>query len=275
MSIDISIKNFINDVYASAFRERDVFYSLSSNFYDSLNTKEREIMVEAYRSRVNYIRNNVSLQIPPVISEDDDSLPHVKYHPKFGWVLSKGGATAFLGKFNLTEVPSIAVGHMTYFSSSWVLRSTGRLVVGCFCCIAENFDVSVGMENHPTEFMANLHWSRNERLKFINESFNFDACRGDSSLSVEIGNDVWIGRNVRVQPGTKIPNGVVIGEGSFVRGVLEPYGVYVGNPARLIKYRFPENVISKIERLEWWHWDFDHIRREFHLFNTPMHTNAD
>jgi virginiamycin A acetyltransferase len=61
----------------------------------------------------------------------------------------------------------------------------------------------------------------------------FQASRG----GIVIGNDVWIGANCVLLDGTRIPNGVVIGAGSLVREGLEVYGVYAGNPLRLIKRR--------------------------------------
>tara|TARA_R110001606_G_scaffold368214_1_gene523957 strand:+ start:406 stop:924 length:519 start_codon:yes stop_codon:yes gene_type:complete len=52
-----------------------------------------------------------------------------------------------------------------------------------------------------------------------------------------IGNDVWIGGGVIVTPGKKIGNGVIIAAGSVVTKDLDDYGIYGGNPAKLIRFR--------------------------------------
>lgn len=54
---------------------------------------------------------------------------------------------------------------------------------------------------------------------------------------VIIEDDVWIGTGVSILDGVKIANGSVIGAGSVVTRSTEPYGIYVGNPARLVKFR--------------------------------------
>ncbi len=58
-----------------------------------------------------------------------------------------------------------------------------------------------------------------------------------SERPVIIGDDVWIGSNVLILPGSKIGNGVILGAGSVVRGNLPDYAVVVGNPAKIIKFR--------------------------------------
>jgi acetyltransferase-like isoleucine patch superfamily enzyme len=60
-----------------------------------------------------------------------------------------------------------------------------------------------------------------------------------SKQGIRIGNDVWLGAGVRVLDGAEIGDGCVVGAGAVVRGTLEPYGVYAGVPARLVKRRAP------------------------------------
>lgn len=54
---------------------------------------------------------------------------------------------------------------------------------------------------------------------------------------VSIGNDVWIGSRVTILPGVHIGDGVVVGAGSIVTKDLQPYAIYAGNPAKLIRLR--------------------------------------
>lgn len=72
------------------------------------------------------------------------------------------------------------------------------------------------------------------------------------TYSLEIGNDVWIGVNVIITCKCRyIGDGVVVGAGSVVTHDLEPYGIYAGNPARLIRYRFDENTRNRIMQSKW------------------------
>lgn len=69
-----------------------------------------------------------------------------------------------------------------------------------------------------------------------------------------IRNDVWIGDEAMFLGGSKIENGCVIGARTVVPSNFksEPYGVYVGSPARLVRFRFSERIREKLLELEWW-----------------------
>jgi len=68
--------------------------------------------------------------------------------------------------------------------------------------------------------------------------------QGESRAGIRIGDDVWLGARVTVLDGVTISNGCVIGAGSVVTASTEPYGVYVGVPAKLVKYRRPPLAAS-------------------------------
>lgn len=59
---------------------------------------------------------------------------------------------------------------------------------------------------------------------------------------VIIGNDVWIGDSAILLPGTKIGNGVIVGAGAVVRGVVPEYAIIIGNPAQIIGYREDRSI---------------------------------
>ena len=61
--------------------------------------------------------------------------------------------------------------------------------------------------------------------------------QGMSCKGILIEDDVWIGAGVKVLDGVRIGKGCVIGANSVVTHSTEPYGVYVGIPARKIKSR--------------------------------------
>lgn len=119
--------------------------------------------------------------------------------------------------------------------------------IGAFCSIANNFVAGGAM--HP--------------LDWVSTSPVFYRVGGGTgvhlgNLEIEkvkrtiIGNDVWIGTRVIVMQGLTIGNGAVIGAGSVVTKDVPPYAIVVGAPAKIIKYRFDDETINKLQRIKWW-----------------------
>ena len=67
-----------------------------------------------------------------------------------------------------------------------------------------------------------------------------------------IGNDVWIGQNVTVMPGIHIGDGAIIGTNSVVAKDIPPYSIAVGNPCRVVRKRFDDELIELLLKLRWW-----------------------
>jgi serine acetyltransferase len=84
------------------------------------------------------------------------------------------------------------------------------------------------------------------------------SCKGN----ITIGNDVWIGAKSTIMSGVKIGHGAVIGSGSVVAKDVPPYAIVVGNPAKVIKYRFDEQQIKDLQNIAWWNWDESKIKEE-------------
>ena len=70
-----------------------------------------------------------------------------------------------------------------------------------------------------------------------------------------VGNDVWIGSEAMIMPGVQIGDGAVIGSRALVTKDVEPYSIVGGNPAKLIKKRFSDDDIQKLQEMKWWEWD--------------------
>ena len=71
---------------------------------------------------------------------------------------------------------------------------------------------------------------------------------------ITVGHDVWLGARCIILGGVTIGNGAVVGAGSIVTSDIPPYAVAVGNPARVIRYRFAPEVIERMQPLQWWNW---------------------
>lgn len=74
-----------------------------------------------------------------------------------------------------------------------------------------------------------------------------------------IGNDVWIGCNAIILPGVDVGDGAVIAAGSVVTKSIPKYAIVGGNPAKFIRWRFPQHVVQELERITWYDWDIDEI----------------
>ncbi|MCU7937763.1 MAG: CatB-related O-acetyltransferase [gamma proteobacterium symbiont of Bathyaustriella thionipta] len=84
--------------------------------------------------------------------------------------------------------------------------------------------------------------------------------------NVVIGNGVWIGDSVILLSGVHIGNGAVIGAGSVVTKSIPDYAIAVGNPAKVIKFRFDQEVINIVSRIDWWNWDKNKLKKNRELF---------
>ena len=84
------------------------------------------------------------------------------------------------------------------------------------------------------------------------------SCKGD----IVVENDVWIGAKSTIMSGVKIQNGSIVGANSVVTKDVPPYSIVVGNPAKVVKYRFTERQIESLLKIKWWEWTEDRIKTE-------------
>lgn len=114
----------------------------------------------------------------------------------------------------------IIIGKNTYINSGTVIFSGNGVRIGNNVLISPN--CTLAPVNH--EYMS--------KDKLIVEQ-RFKPSKG----GIIIYDDVWIGANSTILDGSIIKNGVVIGAQSLVKGILEEYTVYAGNPIRMINKR--------------------------------------
>lgn len=150
------------------------------------------------------------------------------------------------------------VGKYTY-GAPRVVFPTGKLKIGSFCSIAWDVTIYLG-GNHRTDWFA-LYPFGGERWPEAQGLRDVLTSKGD----VTIGSDVWIGSNVIIMSGVTVGDGAVIAAGSVVTTHVAPYTIVGGNPAKVIKKRFNDEVISKLLDLKWWDWPDEKIRRNIHV----------
>ena len=123
--------------------------------------------------------------------------------------------------------------------------------IGKFCSIASHTRVNPG--NHPLERVALNHFTYRASAYGLgpDEAGFFDWRRRHR---VTLGHDVWLGHGVIVLPGVTIGTGAAIGAGAVVTKDIPPFAVAVGNPARVIRFRFPEELREALLQIAWWDW---------------------
>ena len=87
--------------------------------------------------------------------------------------------------------------------------------------------------------------------------------------NIFIGNDVWIGHNALIMQGAYIEDGAVVGAHSIVGGHVNPYALVVGNPAKEVRKRFPEDQIQKLVEMTWWNWPIEKVRQHLQIISSP------
>lgn len=90
-------------------------------------------------------------------------------------------------------------------------------------------------------------------------TYNWEQGKSVKADDIEIGNDVWVGQGVKFLPSVKVGNGAIIGAWSVIAKDVPPYAIVVGNPAKVIKYRFTEEQQKELERIKWWDWSDEDI----------------
>ena len=138
----------------------------------------------------------------------------------------------------------------------------GYLGMGCFSLVSRSdveryvtigSRVSVGAFNHPTGFFSVMEFQYRSCLDTYGEEIEERRRVVVDELGVtEIGGDVWIGDNAFVKAGVKVATGSIIGACSVVTKDTLPYHIYAGNPARVIRARMPEALISRYLSSAWW-----------------------
>lgn len=138
--------------------------------------------------------------------------------------------------------------------------------VGPFCSIAS--DVTIGLGAHPTHMVSTnpVFYDNDQPLpKFFVEERIFT----DLFPRTVIGADVWIGQRAMIKAGIHIGVGAVVGAGAIVTKDVPAYSIVAGNPCRMIRQRFSEDVCQSLLDSQWW--EFDQVKLEglVPLFSDP------
>lgn len=144
----------------------------------------------------------------------------------------------------------VSFGKFTYVNAHSLIGHDVQ--IGSFCSIARFVEIAPHI--HPLNLLS-THTFQYQKNKFedypMYKHNNFIEIKHLDRPTV-IENDVWIGAKAIIMKGVKIETGAVVGAGSIVTKDVPPYAIVVGNPAKIIKYRFDESLVSQLLDSKWW-----------------------
>lgn len=156
-----------------------------------------------------------------------------------------------------SKMKSSSVGKYSRLNPECKLAYT---TVGNFTAIGRG--TAIGLGRHPMKYVStqNIFYKKNNMNNRWVKTIDM------SPLPIKIGNDVWIGVESMILDGVTVGDGAVVGARSVVTKDVPPYAVVVGIPAKIIKYRFDEEVIKRLLEIEWWNFSNKKIDKYIEFF---------
>lgn len=156
----------------------------------------------------------------------------------------------------------VTMDDYSYIGKCSIIHDTkiGKFCSISACCV-------IGLPSHPTNHLSTspIFTSPSNALKetWVNEKVY------ESKISVDIGNDVWIGYGAMIPNNIKVGDGAIIAAGAVVTKDVPPYAIVGGVPARIIKYRFSQEVIDRLMQIRFWEHPISVIKNNIEVFKKP------
>lgn len=136
----------------------------------------------------------------------------------------------------------VCVGNYTYGTINLVSsNNTSRVIIGHFCSISDNVKFIIN-NDHPTNHISTYPF----KARILH-----DKPEATSKGDIIVHDDVWIGINSTIMSGVEIGQGAIIAAGSVVTKDVPPYAIVGGIPAKVIKYRFDQEIIDKLIQIDY------------------------
>ena len=160
------------------------------------------------------------------------------------------------------KAKNAVIGAYTYISANTDIENAE---IGNFCSIADH--CRIGMSGHSLYYMSTspifTQTLNALQKRWISENV-FE--HKSEEERVTLGHDVWVGSHVLINGGVHIGNGACIAAGAVVVKDVPPYAIVGGVPAKIIRYRFPQETIDKLEEIQWWNLPKETLMQNIHLF---------
>lgn len=134
-----------------------------------------------------------------------------------------------------------------------------KLIIGKFCSIACGAKFLFNSANHTQTSLSTYPFP------IFFEEWGLDVkditAAWDNKGDIVIGNDVWIGYEAVILAGVTIGDGAIVGTRAVVTKDVPPYTVVGGVPAKTIRKRFDSDIIEVLQKLNWWDWPAEKIKR--------------
>lgn len=157
------------------------------------------------------------------------------------------------------NIQNVELDDFSYLDRNSFISNT---TIGKYCSIGPNFLCGWGI--HPTNGLSTapmFYSTKKQNGKTISATDKIEERK-----QILIGNDVFIGANVTILDGVSIGDGAIIGAGAVVSKDIPPYAIAVGNPIKVIKYRFTELQIEALLRIKWWNFTEDKLQDVERMF---------
>lgn len=160
---------------------------------------------------------------------------------------------------------TLVMGNMSYYAPNVVKYKgdSGRVIIGNFASVAPDADFYVG-GLHRVEWVSLYGLRAMLELPGAYED-GFTHGRGD----IVVGSDTWVTNGCTVMSGVTIGDGAVVGTKAVVAKDVRPYAIVVGNPAREIGRRFPDEQVEALLRIRWWDWPTELVKQRVDALSSP------
>ena len=158
------------------------------------------------------------------------------------------------------KIKGALIGAYTYISANTDVENAE---IGRFCSIADHCRIGMGKHGMRCLSTSPLFISS---VNATQSSWTDQISSNDADERTYIGNDVWIGSHAMILGGIKVGDGAVVGAGAVVTKDVPPYAIVGGVPARIIRYRFNQEIIETLIELKWWSFPDEKLKALLPLF---------